>query len=84
MEILGAPSIKAVWIECYNAWVALEGCHRIRAAFDLGLIPEIEEIEYSEDETLTNVGVDHDCGDDCTIADVCSDAYKNQMIHFEE
>jgi hypothetical protein len=49
MKTLGAPTIKAVWMEVYNHWAALEGCHRIRAAKALGLTPEIDEVEYSDD-----------------------------------
>ena len=49
MKVIGAPVIKAVWMEVYNHWAALEGCHRIRAAKALGLTPEIDEVEYSDD-----------------------------------
>jgi len=46
MERAGAPRIRAVWMECYGHWAALEGCHRIRAAKLLGLVPEIIEVDY--------------------------------------
>lgn len=49
METLGAPTIKAIWSECYGLWLAIEGCHRIRAAKELGLTVTIEDV--SEDET---------------------------------
>lgn len=84
MQKLGAPTIKAVWMECFSAWVALEGCHRIRAAYSLGLTPEIDEIEYSETETLNSIGVEHECDEDYTIASICDDAYANDMIEFED
>ena len=32
MRMLGAPTIKAVWMETWQMWVAMEGCHRLRAA----------------------------------------------------
>ena len=51
MRELGAPTIKAVWVECWGIWAAIEGCHRIRAAAALDLLPEIDEVEYSEDLT---------------------------------
>jgi hypothetical protein len=37
MQNLGAPVIRAIWSETYGMWMAVEGCHRIRAAKDLGL-----------------------------------------------
>lgn len=51
MATLGAPSIKAIWSELYGVWLAVEGCHRIRAAKQLGLEPIIDDI--SDDETVT-------------------------------
>lgn len=44
----GAPTIHAIWDPCYDAWVALEGTHRIAAAHKLGLTPEIDEVEYDD------------------------------------
>jgi hypothetical protein len=49
MATMGAPVIKAVYMECYDLYAALEGCHRIRAAKELGLVPIIDEVEYSDD-----------------------------------
>jgi hypothetical protein len=48
MNILGAPTIKVVWMACYDCYAAIEGCHRIRAAKELNLMPVIEEIDYDE------------------------------------
>lgn len=81
MQDLGAPTIKAVWMDCYNAWVALEGCHRIRAASDLGLVPEIEEIEWS-DTTTTDDVVPGSFGDTWTIEQICDGANRREMIAF--
>ena len=72
---LGAPVIKAVWMECYGHYAALEGCHRIRAAKDLGLTPEIEEVEYS-DELVD--GMDGEW----TISEIADDSYKSVIIEF--
>lgn len=85
MQVLGAPTIKAVWMECWGLWAALEGCHRIRAAHELGLIPEIEEIEYSEDVTTADIGLaDAFDGDVYTVAAIADDAYKNLVLDFED
>ncbi|NLH78490.1 MAG: ParB N-terminal domain-containing protein, partial [Acidobacteria bacterium] len=40
----GAPVIRAIWNECHGVWMAIEGCHRIRAAQELGLTPIIKDI----------------------------------------
>lgn len=78
---LGAPVIKAVWMECYGVWAALEGCHRIRAALALGLTPEIEEIEYSDEITLAELGCD-DSGEDYTVAAIADDAHAAIILEF--
>lgn len=54
MEALGAPKIKAIWVEEFDCWQATEGCHRIRAAKILGLTPVIIdiEIEYEEGDKI--------------------------------
>lgn len=78
MRILGAPTIRAVWMECHMMWVALEGCHRLRAAHILGLVPLIDEIDYEADMPI-------DCAEDpdLTIAKVCDDAYRAVVLDFE-
>jgi uncharacterized ParB-like nuclease family protein len=75
MVQLGAPTIKAVWMECYGHYAALEGCHRIRAAKDLGLEPIIDEVEYSDDIVD---GMDGDW----TVANIADDSYKSEIIEF--
>jgi hypothetical protein len=79
MEKLGSPKIKAVWIEAYYHYAALEGCHRLRACEILGLTPEIEEIEYS-DNTLESLGLD--CKDGVTISEICDGSYNSIIIDF--
>ena len=87
MLTLGAPKIKAVWMECYNMYAALEGCHRIRAAKELGLTPEIIELDYDEvcDFDLTDpvLGLDLDNpGSD--VAWLVDDCYKRVTIDFDD
>ena len=83
MQDLGTPTIKAVWMEAYNAWVALEGSHRIRAAAALGLVPEIEEIEWSDTVTTDDV-VPGSYEDTWTIEQICDDAHRNTIMDFAE
>ena len=77
MKTLGAPVIKAVWMECYGHYAALEGCHRIRAAKALGLVPEIEDVEYS-DELVEGMQ------DNMTIAQVADSSNESEVISFED
>lgn len=54
-------------------YAALEGCHRIRAAKELGLIPVIDEIEYSD-----NIFEDTEY----SISEVCDYSNKSECIDF--
>ena len=84
---LGAPKIKAIWMECYNMYAALEGCHRIRAAKELGLIPEIVELDYNDvcdlDVTDPMLGLDLD-NPGSTVAWLVDDCYRRVCIDFKE
>lgn len=80
MQALGAPTIHAVWMECWGVWAALEGCHRLRAAYDLGLVPQIEAVAYCETTTLADLGLDGDY----TVADIADDAYRATILAFFE
>jgi hypothetical protein len=80
MVVMGAPKIKAVWLEFCGAFAALEGCHRIRAAHALGLTPEIEEVEWSDEIMLSEIGVDAE--DDMTIEEAVEDAWKTESFEF--
>lgn len=80
---LGAPVIKAVYMDCYGIWAALEGCHRIRAAKDLGIEPVIETIEYSDTVTTKEIGLgDAFDGDTWTIAELVDGANQRKIINF--
>lgn len=80
MQTRGAPVIRAVWMEVYGTWVALEGCHRIRAAHALGLTPVIDEVEYSDE--LTNLGEED--GDEWQISVICDQACNAHIVSFPE
>ena len=87
MKILGAPKIKAVWMECYNMYAALEGCHRIRAAKELGLVPEIIELDYNDicDLDVTDPSLELDLDNPgSNIAWLVDDCYKRVTIDFND
>jgi len=55
----GSPTLRAVWVDAYNAWVLCEGTHRAAAAVSLGLPIVIDAVGY--DDTITD-------DDGCTVA----------------
>ena len=79
MRTLGAPEIHAVWMEVYGHWVALEGCHRIRAAKELDLTPEIIEVEYTDEMLSSVIELDQD---DYQISEICDDSHNAEIIEF--
>jgi len=81
MMSLGTPIIHAVWMECYQMYAALDGCHRLRAAQMLGITPIIEEVEYSDDMASTVTGYDGD--DDYMISEICDDCIKSSILYFK-
>ena len=80
MRTLGAPVIRAVDMGGYFA--ALEGCHRLRAAARLGLTPVIEPVEYSEDVTVQELGLDFQ--DEWTVAQIADGAARRELLEFED
>ena len=80
MKALGAPTIKAVWMGCWDVWAALEGCHRLRAAEVLGLIPEIDPVEYESGTLTSDLGLDYQ--DETTISEVVDGAYARKSLEF--
>lgn len=61
----GTPKIRVVYDDYNDLYIATEGCHRIRAAKDLGMIPEIEEvsIEKAWKINMSESGDDRDLKD---------------------
>ena len=83
MASIGAPTIKGVWDEEEDCWFALEGCHRIRAAKELGLTPEMIEVEWEDhDKTLEEIGLDREnCGiyADKTLLDIVNEMIRESI-----
>jgi len=57
----------------------LEGCHRIRAAKELGLDVIIDEVEYSEDHIELN-----EFGDTASISEICDGAAHAEIIEVSQ
>jgi hypothetical protein len=82
MRTMGAPIIRAVDLG-EGVWAALEGCHRIRAAAELGLTPVLVPVEYSETVTTDDLGMTADFdGDTWTIAQLVDDAWQREIVRF--
>ena len=81
MQKLGVPTIKAIWSECYGMWMAVEGCHRIRAAKDLGLTPNIEEIT-SETVIIQIDGDDEEVETEALAEELQDGLWQTEYINF--
>ncbi len=77
MQTLGAPTIKAVYDECDDVYIALEGRHRIEAAKRLGLTPIIDEIDNTDDILMRDIT---DMDTDYTVAEHVNNSMQNQII----
>jgi len=82
METLGSPIIHVVYMECFGHYAALEGCHRLRAAYDLGLDPKFIEIEYSDDMCSDILGYDEN-EEDYPISEICDESYQKVILEFD-
>jgi hypothetical protein len=85
MEKMGAPKIKAIYVECHDIVMALEGCHRIRACKELGLVPEFDFLDYDTvcnlDVTDKSLGLDVDMPG-TTIENLVDDCHRRELIAF--
>jgi hypothetical protein len=80
MAMLGAPVLRAVWSEGHGCWFALEGCHRLRAAHRLGLMPMIVEIDEAA-EVSEDAG--YDLQDAATVGDIVGRNSNNVTLTFD-
>lgn len=84
MSVKGAPKIRAIWSEVYGMWMAVEGCHRLRAAEALNILPII--VDVSDKKTLT-IQVD---GDNVKVnraeleEELTDNAWRMKSIEFSE
>jgi hypothetical protein len=84
METLGAPTVKALYDAANDVWMALEGCHRIRAAHELGLTPEMVECD-DDDMMIADLNLDWQSGDfDSTAAEAVENNLNNKYFDFED
>ena len=79
----GAPVIRAIWSECYGMWLAIEGCHRIRAAQELGLKPVIKDISKQKSAAVQIDGEMVKIEMDALSSDLEDGAWKATIITFE-
>ena len=82
---LGAPTIRVIDMG-EGLFAAIEGCHRLRAAAALGIIPDLNVLDYDAvadlDVTDPALGLDLD-NPGMTVADLVSDFNRRQYVTFE-
>jgi hypothetical protein len=71
MLTLGAPSVRCV--EAGGEWYAIEGTHRLAAACELGLVPEIVEVTEESGPQTVDLDGDEDERDYQWIVDYVTD-----------
>lgn len=83
MRQLGAPTIRAIWLDYADSWVALEGTHRLNAAKKIGITPTIQEVSYDDvcdmDITDKSLGLDIDMPG-TTIEQYCDMCVRDSNI----
>lgn len=82
MEHRGAPVIRAIWSECYGVWMAVEGCHRIRAAKALGLTPVIKDISEQQSVRMQVDGESVRISVKALAAELSDDAPRSAIVSF--
>lgn len=80
MKYYGSPTIRCVKKDMFL--FALEGAHRIQAAYESGIEPKIELIKYEK-----NVFIDDLISDstykDMTLEEICEDVKDKPMLSFD-
>ena len=77
MQTLGTPTVRVIWSEVYGAYLALEGCHRIRAAKQLGLNPAFEVVVFEDVTEVVNDVCDGILEDDDTFETIIDRAVNS-------
>lgn len=82
MQKLGTPTIRCIWNETYELWMAVEGCHRIRAAKALGITPVIQDITNDEMITIQIDGDDVEVSVEKLAEELSDDVWKAEIVEF--
>ena len=81
----GVPVIRAIWSECHGLWMAIEGCHRLRAAQALGITPIIKDITAQKTVSFQVDGVTvKERINDSFFEDLQNNACRTEILKFEE
>lgn len=81
MTTLGSPTIRAFWNG--DAWLAIEGSHRIAAAAALGLpviIDEVDEDDAAEGHDIQDLAADCTVGEILAYGDWTAAAYTVEVL----
>lgn len=80
----GAPVLRGIWSEVYGMWMAVEGCHRIRAAKELGLTPTMKDIGGQKYTTMQIDGENVKVKVSDLAEELTSTAWKAEIVSFGE
>ena len=82
MKAKGSPVIRVIWDDMNGIWMAIEGCHRIRAAKDLGLniilkdVSEQKQVRYQQDDESVRVSVKK-------LKEELLELWRNELVEFD-
>ncbi len=84
MRRRGAPRIRGFWSTTYNMWMAIEGCHRLRAAKELGLTPTMKDISGQRYVTYQRDGENVKVRTTALIEELTATAWQSDVINFPD
>lgn len=82
MKKRGEPIIRAIWSEIHGEWMAVEGSHRIRAAHELGMGVNIEDISNQENAIIQIDGENVNVSVADLSQELQDEAWKKQGFSF--
>lgn len=79
MQVRGAPTIRVV--DCGDHYMALEGCHRLCAAAELGLVPDLVVLEQDEMVAADSLDIDYFiAGESYSAGEIAGELYGNNPV----
>ena len=82
MQVLGPPTIRAIWSATYGMWMAIEGCHRLRAAKDLGVTPIISDVSGQQTVNIQCDGRTKRIKVSALLEDLEADCWRREYISY--
>jgi hypothetical protein len=77
MRKLGAPKIRVV--DCKDYYMAIEGCHRLMAAADLGIAPCLTVLDREDTVEVDSLDTDYFQAGTTRTAGAFADAFRDPL-----